>query len=694
MKAFIQAAFIACFSVLGAQAQNVLFNEDFSNISGNGSGAGNYSFPSGWLLRNVDNRAPNVIVAYVNDAWERREDFYFNVGDSAMFSTSFYNPIGAADDWAWTPPITLTNNNKLSWRGVSYDPANRDGYEVRIMTQSSTPGGPTGGWGAIGNQITNSTQLFVISAENSAWTTRSVDLSTYAGETVWIAFRNNTIDKFLLLIDDVKVYEEFNYDAELKLPALYEYSIIPTNHATQIPLHATISSNGGGALSNVVLHAEILNSSNTIVHSATSAPVNLAVGASQVFSLPSYNFTSPDTYSIRYFATMNEIDQNISNDSVFTSIIISDTTYARDRGAMSGNIGIGAGNGGYIGNEFKLNVLDTITSVSLFINKGFIGERLAAVVWDKSGGFPSTIIATTDTIIYTDSLPQWYTLKISSPSILNSGDYVVTAVEFPGESTIKLGQTLDIFTNGKMWVNWPTSPSGNWSNLESFGASYSRALMVRPNFGVFCNDVNYTQNINLCFGDSVIVGTSVYKTDGQYTDVFAYGFCDSIVTTHVTTVPEIIAQVSLSSDFTSFSVTQTPNATYQWIDCATGTDIVGATSSMYSTSIFADVQVEVTLNGCLQVSSCISNTGVGLSNAAILAIDLFPNPTNELLNIQGLLIDKDYSMQIMDINGRILLAENKLSSTTIDVSNLKPGVYILMISSENIPAYKQRFVKF
>jgi hypothetical protein len=36
----------------------------------------------------------------------------------------------------------------------------------------------------------------------------------------------------------------------------------------------------------------------------------------------------------------------------------------------------------------------------------------------------------------------------------------------------------DRFQAGTAWVNWPTSPSGNWANVESFGASFARTPAI------------------------------------------------------------------------------------------------------------------------------------------------------------------------------------------------------------------------
>lgn len=204
-KIVILIFLIFCSIFAYSQVPVILFSEDFDGISGSTSGgSGTYAFPNGWFLRNVDNKTPDPSVSYVNDAWERREDFKTNVLDSVVFSTSWYSPTGQADDWMWTPLISgITSNTTLKWNATAYDPSFPDGYEVRIMTSAQGP--PTGGNGVMGNQLTNSTQVFVNGGENDTWTARQVDISSYAGQNIYVGFRNNSNDQFLLVIDDVVV---------------------------------------------------------------------------------------------------------------------------------------------------------------------------------------------------------------------------------------------------------------------------------------------------------------------------------------------------------------------------------------------------------------------------------------------------------------------------------------------------------
>jgi uncharacterized repeat protein (TIGR01451 family) len=178
---------------LGAGRFSIL-GEDFEATGSQLPGSPNRPLPAGWTTINQDGRAPSTAVSYVQDAWIVREDFGQNAANHAAFSTSWYNPAGAADDWLITPALTLGANAQLDWRSIAYDPAYPDGYEVRIGASPTVAG--------------LSTVLFSTPAENSAWTPHAVDLSAYDNQTVYIAFRNNSNDKFLLLTDDITVTSE------------------------------------------------------------------------------------------------------------------------------------------------------------------------------------------------------------------------------------------------------------------------------------------------------------------------------------------------------------------------------------------------------------------------------------------------------------------------------------------------------
>ena len=116
-------------------------------------------------------------------------------GDNEATSTSWNGPGEQADDWMLTTGIgPLPANQRLFWDAEALSAAFPDGYEVRISTVQLPA-----------NTTNYSTLLFSTTGENSFLTTRSVPLSGYSGQTVFIAFRNTSTDQFLLTIDNIRV---------------------------------------------------------------------------------------------------------------------------------------------------------------------------------------------------------------------------------------------------------------------------------------------------------------------------------------------------------------------------------------------------------------------------------------------------------------------------------------------------------
>ncbi|MCK6638773.1 MAG: choice-of-anchor J domain-containing protein [Bacteroidia bacterium] len=480
---------VSAISLMSSVDAQIIFQEDFDGIGGPTSGgAGTYSFPAGWFLRNVDNRTPAGAVSYVNEAWERREDFANNVADSCAFSTSWYSPAGAADDWMWTPLIgPLPANCVLKWNAVAYDPAYPDGYSVRIMT--STQGPPTGGTGVLGNQVTNSTQVFNVNAENTTWTARQVSLSAYAGQSVYIAFRNNSTDQFLLLIDDITVEVQNNIDAQMQFAdTATQYTLMPATQTTPLTFAGTIRNLGINTLNNVSAHVNVFNGTTNVYSANSASTLTLAPNATTNFTIPSFTPSTTGIYTVQFIANQTTgTDQQHNNDTLYQYFAVVDSTYARDDGTVTGGLGIGAGNGGYLGQNFDVPNNDLLTSNGIFVTTGYTGRPLGLAVWSTVAGTPNAIVAVTDTIIYPDDSARYYTIPMhGGPFSITPGEYTVTAIEFNADSTIQVGTTASVFTANKQWIFWPTIPGGVWANIEDFGPQYAKPFVIRPNFGDVC----------------------------------------------------------------------------------------------------------------------------------------------------------------------------------------------------------------
>ncbi|MGL5892117.1 MAG: choice-of-anchor J domain-containing protein, partial [Bacteroidia bacterium] len=497
------------------------------------------------------------------------------------------SPVGVANDWMWTPLITLPANCVLSWNAVTYDPGYPDGYEVRIMTAAQGP--PTGSNGVIGNQLTNSTQVYSIAAENPAWTPRSINLNAYAGQSVYIAFRNNSNNMFLLLIDDVKVEVQVNHDAEVTVvDTVSQYTQIPLAQVTAMPLVANIRNNGLLAVTNVRLKADVLNASNTVVYTATSAPVaSLASGAVATFNAGSFTAIAEDVYTFRFSALINEADNVPANDTNFWSeaVIVTDTVYSRDNSLVTGGLGIGAGNGGYLGQSFDITATTVLTSITSYVTAGYTGRPYAQLIWNTlPNGAPNTIIGGTDTITYIDDSARVYTVNMATDLVLNPGTYVITGIEFITDSTLQLGQTNTIFSTGKVWINWPTSPFGGWAKIEQFNIpNFNKPFVLRPNFGPNC-----ILNPPAASASNNTLASCGGCNDGQATAAVTGG----------------------ASPFT-----------YLWSN--------GDTSMVADSLLPGTYTVTITdANGCSDTASVLVNFTTGITEAAANSVNIYPNPGN------------------------------------------------------------------
>ncbi|MBA8888621.1 hypothetical protein FHW12_002854 [Dokdonella fugitiva] len=451
-----------------------------------GGGAGTYPYPSDWLLFNVDGRTPAGAVAYVNDAWEVREDFGHDVTQCAAFSTSWYSPAGQADDWTWSPAVALTGGATLSWRAIAYDPDYRDGYEVRVKT------------GAVPTQANQATSDVVFStpAEETAWTDHSLSLASYAGQTVYIGFRNNSNDKFLLVIDDVHVIDDTPDLVATASPTFTtDYARAPSGYDVTPLLGVTAMNGGGATLTNVSGTATpTLDGSAAGIPVPASAPIaSLAIGASEPLTFGAAAAYSGDgAWTTEYALTSDQSgsETNTANNIVdVPGTTIGGNELARWEGAVSGSLGIGAGDGGELGVAFTLEHDLLVggahfTMLSLPPDDGGMPPTptpcpgfdytLNLRAFDTVNNVPGDVIDTTVPVACTYEGGSYDVAFAAGRHLLAAGTYVLTAIEPVAGQTLPLALHVDRYVPASTWVVWPSSPFGDWAHFEDFGVAFAR----------------------------------------------------------------------------------------------------------------------------------------------------------------------------------------------------------------------------
>lgn len=153
----------------------------------------NAGFPATWSMVKVDNNTPSsqwvpaIVTGLTNKAWMTWPK---GSGDSCMLTTSVFSPAGTADRWIISPAFTVNDPNMvLSWDGTSPD-ANGDQLQVLVS--------PTAG---------TTTSSFTATVYNNTapldWAKSGASLGAYNGQTIRVAFRNNSTNKYVLMIDNV-----------------------------------------------------------------------------------------------------------------------------------------------------------------------------------------------------------------------------------------------------------------------------------------------------------------------------------------------------------------------------------------------------------------------------------------------------------------------------------------------------------
>ena len=287
------------FIAYGSNAQTI-FSENFNGAN-----------PlANWTLINNDGLTPNTNVAFVNNAWVITADSA-NTPDSAVISTSWYTPAGTSDDYMVTPAIALTANNVLEWQAFAPDANFPDGYELRISTTTPTVAG-----------LLANPALFTTTGENSTWTNRSVDLGLagYSNQTVYLAWRNNSNDMYLLLVDNIKVYKPAALDVGISaiLSPATGCGLSTTTNVT-----VEITNFGLTPVSNIPVRY-VFNSAPPFV--IDTFPGTIAPGGTAIhtFTTGTVNVGSPGTYTISAFTALTG-DGSPGNDGITGQQVVNST---------------------------------------------------------------------------------------------------------------------------------------------------------------------------------------------------------------------------------------------------------------------------------------------------------------------------------------------------------------------------------
>jgi len=143
------------------------------------------------------------------------------------------------------------------------------------------------------------------------------------------------------------------------------------------------------------------------------------------------------------------------------------------------------------------------------------------------------------------------------------------------------------------------------------------------------------------------------------------------------------ASVTLTVDAVNATVTQTGStltatqagANYTWVDCNNGNQtIAGENGQSFTPTANGSYAVEIELNGCSAMSSCVQIGSVGLEEDKLDRLTIQPNPTSGILMIT---VSEPTNAVVSAANGTIVATLKLEGETVIDATKFATGVYYL-----------------
>jgi hypothetical protein len=271
------------------------------------------------------------------------------------------------------------------------------------------------------------------------------------------------------------------------------------------------------------------------------------------------------------------------------------------------------------------------------------------------------------------------------------------------------GLPVTLSATGNGFLTWNNGVTNNLAFVPSASGTYTVTAVGANNCAntdqmnvtvLALPDVNAGADQTICSGSNVTLtgsGANSYAWNNGVVNAIAFApnttqtytvtgtainGCQSSDDVVVTVNATPVALISIIDDVTLAAAPAGMN--YQWINCGSGTDIPAATTAQFTATVNGAYAVIVTsLQGCEDVSDCITIDAVGLDQMDISGMNVFPNPTNGEVNIT-LPENVSVSVQVFDAQGKLVAEQANVSNNDkLNISNVTPGVYMVRLSAEN-----------
>jgi hypothetical protein len=367
------------------------------------------------------------------------------------------------------------------------------------------------------------------------------------------------------------------------------------------------------------------------------------------------------------------------------------------------------------------------------LSGGNLGCQLAALnltassqntfggIWSTSNGLGTfTPNVSNPTLSYIPSATDPATVNFSYTAFNQCGTTITnTSASILPSPTLSTGNDVTACAGTNVVLNAVSNAPITWTNNVTNGVPFTaqngtttyQATATGING---CTNTDYV-NVNglpvpfvdggndqtVCAGESVVL----YAT-GTITYVWNNGVVNNQpfvpASTGVYTVTGTGQNGCSNQDNVTINVNAIPNAnaistdpvtivaspagmSYQWYNCATNQNIIGADNdSLVATANGSYAVIVTNANGCSDTSNCIVVDQVGLFFPSSAVISLYPNPTDGMVTLE-LPAQEGAIAMIYDAQGKLIFTSNNAKNgEAFDLSKLTTGVYTFRIQLNNL----------
>jgi hypothetical protein len=294
---------------------------------------------------------------------------------------------------------------------------------------------------------------------------------------------------------------------------------------------------------------------------------------------------------------------------------------------------------------------------------------------------------------------NWTQASLTNPiwnnqaSLLFGFRFVNTAASSPVDpgfslDDIVITKTCSTFSSiNEVACNTYTSPSGNytWTSsntyLDTIPNTNGCDSIITVNLTVN-NSSSSTINEVACNSYTSPSGNYTLTSSNTYLDTIPNALgCDSIITINL-----IVNTVNTSVTLNGITITSNANGTfYQWLDCSNLlNELNGETNQTFTAINNGSYAVEITENGCIDTSSCITINSVGIvKNSFDEKFVIYPNPTSGKFALKFDEVQETILVTLKSITGQLIISERNKNTSLISLEiEAAKGIYILEISND------------